>query len=150
DDLQVTTVLANLSQPWDLGFTPDGTMLFTEKAGRIDALIGGTKRILAAPSDVVVASEAGMLGLAIDPQFATNRYLFTCFASNISGSNDVRVVRWTVNADYTALTTRTNIVTGIPFSSGRHSGCRPRFGPDGYLWVGTGDAAVGTNPQNKQ
>jgi glucose/arabinose dehydrogenase len=38
DDLQVTTVVSNLSQPWDIGFTPDGTMLYTEKPGRIDAM----------------------------------------------------------------------------------------------------------------
>jgi glucose/arabinose dehydrogenase len=46
---------------------------------------------------------------------------------------------------------RTDIVIDMPHndgSNGRHSGCRPRFGPDGYLWVGTGDAAVGTNSQD--
>ena len=70
--------------------------------------------------------------------------------SNKSGSLDVRVVRWTINSGVTALTNRTDIVTGIPVSSGRHSGCRPRFGPDGRLWIGTGDAAVATNPQDPQ
>jgi glucose/arabinose dehydrogenase len=43
---------------------------------------------------------------------------------------------------------RDDIVTGMPYSTGRHSGCRPRFGPDGFLWVGTGDAAIGTTPQD--
>jgi glucose/arabinose dehydrogenase len=62
----------------------------------------------------------------------------------------VRVVRWQINQTMTGMSGRLDIITGIPYSSGRHSGCRPRFGPDGYLWVGTGDAAVGTNPQNKQ
>lgn len=41
------------------------------------------------------------------------------------------------------------MITGIPLGTGRHSGCRLRFGADGYLYVGTGDAAGGTNPQNK-
>jgi glucose/arabinose dehydrogenase len=150
DDLQVTTVASGLNRPWDLAFTPDGTMVFTEKVGRIDAWIGGTKRILATPSDVVVSGEAGMMGLAVDPQFATNRYLFACFSSNAGGATDIRLVRFTVNASFTALTNRTNIITGMPYSTGRHSGCRPRFGPDGYLWVTTGDAAIGTVPQNKQ
>lgn len=150
DDLRVTTVASNLNRPWDLAFTPDGTMLFTEKVGRIDAWIGGTKRVLATPSDVVVSGESGMMGLAVDPQFVTNRFVFACFSSNISGSTDIRLVRWKVDAGFTALTNRTDIITGIPYSTGRHAGCRPRFGPDGYLWVTTGDAAVGTIPQNKR
>jgi glucose/arabinose dehydrogenase len=151
DSLQVTTVVGNLSQPWDIGFTPDGTMLYTEKPGRIDAFIGGSTRVLATVADVRNLGEGGLMGLAVDPQFASNRYIYTCMASTISGSADVRVVRWTVNAGYTALTNRLDIITGIPAASnGRHSGCRPRFGPDGYLWVGTGDAAIGTHPQDKQ
>jgi glucose/arabinose dehydrogenase len=58
-------------------------------------------------------------------------------------------VRWQVNASDTGLIGRTDILTGIPANPlGRHSGCRIRFGPDGHLWAGTGDAAMGTNPQN--
>ena len=68
--------------------------------------------------------------------------------SNRSGSLDVRLVRWRMNAAVTALTDRTDIVTGIPVSTGRHSGCRPRFGPDGRIWMGTGDAAMPTVPQS--
>jgi len=70
--------------------------------------------------------------------------------SNASGALDVRLVRWQVDATATALEDRTDIVTGLPAASnGRHSGCRPRFGPDGYLWVGTGDSANPTVPQDK-
>lgn len=150
DDLAVTVVADNLVQPWDIGFLPDGTMLATEKNGQIDAWVGGTKRVLADPVDSIVAGEGGMMGLAVDGSFASNRYIYTCFLSNIAGPRDVRVARWRVSDDLTTLTNRLDIITGIPYSTGRHSGCRPRFGPDGYLWVGTGDAAVGTNPQNKQ
>jgi glucose/arabinose dehydrogenase len=148
--LQVQTVVSGLSTPWDLTFTPGGTLFFTERGGRISVRqTNGTVRVLAAPSDVVAVGEGGMLGIALDPAFSTNRRIYTCFVSNASGGVDVRVVRWQVNATTTGLTGRTDILTGMPAnSSGRHSGCRVRFGPDGYLWVGTGDAAVGTNPQN--
>src|SRR3954462_13910568 len=71
----VTTVVTGLDHVWDIGFTPDGTMLYTERPGRISALVGGQKRLLAAPADVVQASEAGMMGLAIDPQFGSNRLI---------------------------------------------------------------------------
>jgi glucose/arabinose dehydrogenase len=148
----VTTAVGGLSIPWDVQWTPDGTMLYTQRAGTVEAIVGGQKRVLADPADVLATSEAGMLGLAVDPQFASNRFVYTCFASTISGGNDVRLVRWRVNAGFTGLTNRTDIVTGMPVNAGsqvgRHAGCRPRFGPDGALWVGTGDAATGTVPQN--
>lgn len=147
--LSVQTVATGLDHPWEIAFTPDGTMLATERSGSIDAVIGGTPRVLAHPADVQVLAESGMLGLAVDPAFATNRRIYTCFRSTVSGAPDVRVARWTVDAGYTALANRTDIVTGIPAStSGIHAGCRLKFGPDGQLWIGTGDAATGTVPQN--
>jgi glucose/arabinose dehydrogenase len=149
--LSVSTVVSGLDHPWDVGFA-GGTMVYTERPGRIGAFINGQRRLLAAPADVLTASEAGMMGLAIDPAFSTNRFIYTCFASTRGGPNDVRVVRWTVDAGFTALTSRTDIVTGAPVNTsgelGRHAGCRPRFGPDGRLWIGTGDAATGSVPQD--
>ena len=150
--VNVTTAVSGLDIPWDLGFAGN-TMIYTERGGGITAVVDGQKRLLAHPSDVVVASEAGMMGLAIDPDFSTNRYIYTCFASTLGGpSNDVRLVRWKVDADFTGLTDRTDIVTGSPVNTigelGRHSGCRPRFDSAGRLWVGTGDAATGTAPQD--
>ena len=148
----VETVVSGLDRPWEVAFTPDGTMLVTERPGRIGAVIGGSRVVMAAPTDVVAASEGGMLGLAVDPNFAANRSIYTCFVSNLGGALDDRVVRWTVNADFTALTGRADIVTGIPLnlggSAGRHSGCRLRFGPDGALWITTGDGARSDTPQN--
>ena len=62
------------------------------------------------------------MGVAVDPGFRSNRRVYTCFLSNRAGSPDVRVVRWRMNAAVTALTDRADIVTGIPVTSGRHSG----------------------------
>jgi aldose sugar dehydrogenase len=150
--LTVTTVVGGLARPWDLGFTPDGSMVYTERVGRIGARVGTQNRVLASPADVVAQGEGGMLGIAVDPQFATNRRIYACFMSNAGGALDVRVVRWRVNDAFTGLTDRADIVTGMPVNTGgqagRHSGCRPRFGPDGHLWVTTGDAAIPTVPQD--
>src|SRR4051794_40928294 len=107
----VSVAASGLDHPWEVAFAPDGTMLVTERPGRVVAFVGGTRRTLAAPSDVRATSEGGMLGLAIDPGFATNRRIYTCFESNASGALDERVVRWTVDAGYTALANRTDIVT---------------------------------------
>ena len=144
--LTVTTAVGGLDHPWDIAFLPQGKMIFTERAGRISSWDGSTTRVLAAPTDVRVSGEGGMLGLAIDPNYSSNKFIYTCLDSTAS---DVRVVRWKMNSAGTGLTSRKDIVTGIPANpSGRHSGCRPRFGPDGFLWIGTGDAALGMNPQS--
>jgi glucose/arabinose dehydrogenase len=147
--LSVTTVVGGLDRPWDLAFTPGGNIVFTERVGRINIRFNGQRRVLATPTDVVVAGEGGMLGIAVDPQFAANRRIYTCMVSNRSGAADVRVVRWRINEAVTALTDRTDILTGIPASGASHMGCRIRFGPDGYLWIGTGDATQGPAPQSR-
>jgi glucose/arabinose dehydrogenase len=146
--LAVTTVVSGLANPWDVAFTPDGTMLFTQRPGPVNARVGGQVRQLADPSDVSAVNETGMMGLAVDPAFSSNRFVYTCFTSTAAGPPEVRVVRWRVDAAYTTLTNRTDIVTGIPVNATIHNGCRPRFGPDGNLWVTTGDGAIGSAPQD--
>jgi len=142
--LTVQTVLGGLTNPWEIAFAPDGTMFFTERSGQIDVMVNGARRVLAgAPGDVVAQREAGMLGLALDPSFSSNRRLYACFST----AGDVRVARFDVSADLTSLANRTDIIGGFPLSAtepGRHAGCRLKFGPDGYLWIGTGDAVTGS------
>jgi glucose/arabinose dehydrogenase len=143
----VATVATGLENPWDLAFTPDGTALVTERSGDVNVLVGGVGQRIGRPGDVVAQGEGGMMGLAVDPGFGTaNHYIYTCYLT----SADVRVVRFTVGAGYSSLSEPLPLVVGMPrSSSGRHSGCRVRIAPDtGLLWITTGDAAVGTNPQN--
>jgi glucose/arabinose dehydrogenase len=151
-NLSVSVVVSGLHRPWDIAFTPDGTMLFTEKSGTVNALVDGQVRQLAAPTDVVVNWEAGMMGLAVDPNFASNRRVYSCMVSTASGTRDVRVSRWRVNAKLTALSQRVDILTGIPVNPNSilvaHVGCRLRFGPDGYLWVTTGDSGQAAMAQD--
>ena len=148
--LAVSNVATGIGRPWDLAFSPGGQLFFTERSGKIRIrLASGTIRTLADPADVADVGEGGMLGLAVDPKFATNRRIYTCMRSTAGGAADVRLVRWRVNDAVTGLESRTDIVTGLPTNSGgRHSGCRPRFGPDGNIWMGTGDAATNTVPQD--
>src|SRR6478752_606750 len=66
--LKVTTVLSGIGRPWDIAFSPGGSMFFTERDGPIRIrTTSGEVRTLADPADVVVAAEGGTLGLAIDP-----------------------------------------------------------------------------------
>lgn len=145
----VTGRVDGFQRPWDLQFTPDGTALVTERGGTLATVTGGARAQIAVLSDVKVAGEGGLLGLAVDPAFSTNRYIYTCMDS-VSG-NDVRVVRHRVLSGYTGLADATPIVTGIAANGGgRHQGCRLEFGPDGDLWITTGDGASPTTPQNRQ
>lgn len=140
----VQHVAGGLEHPWDLAWTPDGTLLVTERTGDINVVGNGVGTRIGRPGDLVSQGEGGMMGLAVDPGFASNRRIYACYLT----ASDVRVVRFTVAADYRSLGEARPLVTGIPRTSGRHSGCRVRFGPDGNLWITTGDAAVGSHPQN--
>jgi glucose/arabinose dehydrogenase len=88
------------------------------------------------------------MGIQVDPAFNENRRIYTCQGHEIGASHDVRVVPWVLTTGGRALTRQPAIVTGIPATTGRHGGCRLRIGSDHTLWIGTGDAATGTNPQD--
>jgi glucose/arabinose dehydrogenase len=140
--------LGGLAAPWDIAFAPDGAVLVTERSRGLSVrLASGTTRPLFRPADLVAQDQSGMLGVALDPDFASNRTVYVFMASNIGGGTDNRIVRFAVNADYTAISGRLDIVTGIAYAGGAHSGGRIRFGPDGLLYITTGDNRSGTVPQ---
>jgi glucose/arabinose dehydrogenase len=143
---RVRTLVGGLNHPWDVAFRPNGSMFVTERAGWIGMLWRDGRYFRThRPADVVAVGEGGMLGIAVSPRFNRNREIFVCYLT----AGDVRVVRFDFAMRPPRLVGRRNLVTGIPRSPiGRHSGCRLKFGPDGFLWVTTGDAAMGRNPQN--
>lgn len=147
--LTTETIVEGLENPWDIAFLPDGTPLVNERSGEISLIKDGNVSQIFNVADVYDVGEGGLTGMALDSDFATNRYLYTCFNSSASNGIDVRLVRWTMNADNTSLGDRTDIVTGMPSNqSGRHSGCRVKSAADGTLWIGTGDAAKASTPQD--
>lgn len=147
-EVRTDIMYSNRSHIWAIGFLPSGEMLFTERRGTFQIVSNGQTRELAYVRDVAAKGEGGLMGMVIDPQFATNRYVYACFNSD---AGDVRVARWTLPADFSTLTQRKDIITGIPANpTGRHSGCAVAFAPDGYLYVGTGDSAQALSPQTPQ
>jgi glucose/arabinose dehydrogenase len=153
--LTVGAARTGLTFPWDVRWTPANAnparaMVYTERPYGLTIVAGGAPILHWQPADLLVASETGMMSVELGRDFATSRQVFVCFASTLGP--DVRIVRLTLAPGYRSIANRADIVTGIPVNPagelGRHSGCRLRFGPDGYLWVGTGDAAVGTHPQS--
>lgn len=144
----IETVASSLDRPWDVAFLPSDQLLYTERSGTLSTIQDGSKKTISTISDVKSSGEGGLMGLAVDAEFTDNRFIYTCYTT----ATDVRVVRFKLSEDGTAVTDKLPIVTGIFSGKGsRHQGCRMAFGPDGYLWLGTGDAAsAGTSPQTPQ
>ena len=143
--LTTASVVGGYDHIWDIAFLPTKEMLFDERTGKIHLRSNdGKVREIHKIQDVSAQGEGGLLGLEVDPKFTENKFIYACFNSVKDGAakRDVRIARFKL-VDNIKLEERTDIVTGMPASSGRHSGCRMKFGPDGYLYVGTGDAAIG-------
>lgn len=148
--LTAQPLVSGLTLPWDLSFTPGGSILWTERGGRImrRTAYGDVNQMAADLSDLRVSGETGLMGIAVDPRFNTNKRVYTCQGWTDGVTNDVRVVPWVANSAGDALTRLPPIVTGILSTTGTHGGCRLRFdGPD-RLFIGTGDAITGTAPQD--
>ena len=141
DEIPAVSIVAeNLEIPWDIAFLPDGEMLVTERGGRI-LLIGedgGRQEI--ARKDIVHRGEGGLLGLTLHPNFPNNRLLYLYMTAEASdGGLQNRVVRYRLTNN--ALEEDRVIIEGIP-GAPYHDGGRIEFGPDGKLYITTGDATV--------
>jgi glucose/arabinose dehydrogenase len=149
--LEVATVAGGLDHPWDVHAIDDGRLLVTERDRATLSLVAdGAVTPLAFPSEEVwVSGETGLMGLEVDPDFTTNRRIYTCQGGfTADGGTEVHVVAWTVDDAVSAVSDPQELVGGLPTSSGRHGGCRLLIGADGDLYVGTGDAAQGENPRD--
>ncbi len=154
--LEVETVLDGLDHPWDVAQAPDGTLLLDERGGGLTAVMpdGTWQQVDADFSDLYAAGETGLMGLVLDPAFAENRRFYTCQGVTDGGADGlpaIEVIGWTVDDGWTAATRVDDPLVGaIPVNrdSGRHGGCRLRFDTQDRLLIGTGDNALGTNPQD--
>lgn len=139
----VSTVAENLEIPWGLAFLPDKSIIFTERAGRlrfIDSKGVLRKEPIATISDVFHIGEGGLLGVAVHPKFETNKFIYLYYTYSGSGDNTLnRVVRYKLQGN--KLIDEKTIVDNIP-GAANHNGGRIKFGPDGFLYITTGDSQV--------
>lgn len=149
--LRVTTVMRGLDIPWDTAFLPNGAMLVTERTRKrilVRRPRGRVRVVAVDPAGIWASGETGLMSLAVDPRFRRNSRFYTCHGATLrGGGHDVRVVAWRLNGRQTRARRVETLVRGIPATTGRHGGCRLEIDPRGRLWIGTGDAAIGTNPQ---
>ncbi|AVT34232.1 oxidoreductase [Plantactinospora sp. BC1] len=131
-------LVTGLEAPWGLTFLPDGSALVSERiTGEILRVPagGGDPQPVGTVPGVRASSEGGLLGIVASAGYATDR---TVFAS-VSGADQNRIVALTIAADYGSLTVDRVLLDGIQ-TADRHHGGRIVIGPDGHLWIGTGDA----------
>jgi glucose/arabinose dehydrogenase len=138
-----------LQLPWSLVFLPDGTALVSERdSAAIKAIKEGRATRVGEVAGVVPGGEGGLLGLALSPDFATDRWLYAYFTSD----SDNRIARMQLSRDGAgefSLGQPEIIFSEIPKAS-THNGGRIRFGPDGFLYVGTGDSQRREQPQDRE
>nr|WP_254924031.1 MULTISPECIES: PQQ-dependent sugar dehydrogenase [unclassified Rhodococcus (in: high G+C Gram-positive bacteria)] len=151
-NLSVTTVLDGLDKPWDVVVALDGTVLTGERSGRfvIRDSAGVQRELNADLGDLYAAGETGLMGIALATDFAASRTIYTCQGVRGDDGNHIGVMSWTVDPQWTALTRTGTLVDDIPVADGgRHGGCRILAHPDGTLYIGTGDTASPTVPQDR-
>jgi glucose/arabinose dehydrogenase len=134
-------IASGLNVPWGVAFLPNGDALVAERAtGRIKRIPsgGGTPRtVMRIPRVATNFGEGGLLGIAVSPDYERDRQVYAYY----TGAQDNRVVHFSLDGN------ETPIVTGI-YRSTNHDGGRLAFGPDGKLWITTGDGLEGSRSQD--
>ena len=135
------SLVTSVGAPTALAFTPDGRMLVTTQPGRLRIVQNDS--LLPTPAldltgTICSNAERGLLGVAVDPQFATNRFVYLYYTHNSFGACVNRVSRWVLSDTNTA-SGEVILLDRIHSTSGNHNGGDVNFGKDGYLYVSVGD-----------
>ena len=131
------TVVGNLRIPWSIDWTPDGTALFTERDGNLRVIYDGVLESEPLLSIDVGDVEGGLLGLAVDPDFEENQYIYLYYTYTENSVPINKVVRYQFSNG--TVTEDMVLLDGIPGAQ-YHDGGRIQFGPDEKLYITTGDA----------
>lgn len=147
-EMPVAEVIAeNLTIPWDIIWLPDGSMLVSERPGRILHITKNGNRAEVPYDGVRHEGEGGLLGMALHPEFEKNHFLYIYLtAPDEKGFTKNHVERYRFEAG--ALADKKTIIQNIPGAL-YHDGGRIEFGPDGKLYIATGDATKSTLAQDK-
>lgn len=150
-------LVATVSQPTALAFTPDGRILITSQGGQLQVVKDGTLLSNAAldlAGKLCNVSERGLLGVAVDPNFAANRYIYlyytfnkhnACPTSEPGNTNNPvnRIVRYVLpDSNQIDPSTEFVLIDNIISPNGNHNGGDLHFGKDGLLYISVGDGGA--------
>ncbi len=146
---KIETYVENLSVPWSLVFTSSSRLLITERPGRIREVVNGKLNdspLITFP-EINSVQEEGLMGLEKDPHYDANHYLYASLSYPKNNGYVDKVVRLIDNQ--TAISMDKTLVDNIPAAQ-VHAGSRLKFGPDGKLYITTGDATQKDKAQDKE
>jgi|SRR6185503_6932529 glucose/arabinose dehydrogenase len=143
----IKVLAENLEVPWAVDVAPDGRVFFTERVGKI-RIIGADGKLIEEPAayfNVEQKGESGLLGLALHPDFEQNHllYIYHTYSNGTAVMNKVLML---TERDNKIVESKV-VIDGIP-ASDRNDGGRIKFGPDGKLYIATGDAKQPDLAQN--
>lgn len=142
---KIEEVAINLEVPWDMALAPNGDIFITERPGRLKILTKGKVELVATLTRVTSVIESGLTGIALDPDFAQNNFIYLYYSYKDGSAVLNRVSRFTYRAG--TITDEFVVVDKLP-GGAIHNGGRLRFGPDKKLWVLTGDGGNSDLAQN--
>ena len=141
--VKLTTVVEKLAHPWGMAWLPDGSILVTERPGRLRLIKDGVlvpEPITGVP-EVLAQNQGGLLDITLHPDFAQNKLVYLAYSHGTRNANHTRIARGTF--DGKALNNLQVIFDCKPDKpQGLHFGCRMVWLPDGTLLVTTGDGFV--------
>lgn len=140
-----TVITSSLTSPWGIAVLPDGRLLVTEKGGtmRIVTKTGTVSAAITGIPTVNTAGQGGLLGLCIDPQFATNRMVYWVFSESVAGGTVTSVAKGKLSTGETTIENATVIYRADPAAnSDLHYGGRIVFSNSGNLFVSTGERSI--------
>ena len=142
DGLRLVPIAEELEFPWGMAALPNGDLLVTEREGRLRLISGDTlvdTPLTGLPDDILVEGQGGLLGILLDPDFATNRKLYLSYSKDMGETNTTAVISATLADDASGLSDVTEIFLGEARETTFHYGSRMAFLPDGSLIVTLGD-----------
>jgi len=142
-----TAVATGLRMPTAMSIAPDGRIFVCEQGGTLRVIKNGT--LLPTPflsATVSSVGERGLLGIAFDPNFASNGFVYVYYTA-VTPTIHNRVSRFTAAGDVAVAGSETVILDLETLGATNHNGGAIHFGPDGKLYVAVGENAVGSNAQ---
>jgi glucose/arabinose dehydrogenase len=150
---QAVTAATGLSSPVALAFAPDGRLFVCEKEGVLKVLQEGQAATTAITLNVSTNSEQGLLGIALDPNFDTNHFVYLYYTTSGASQNPPpsaqnRISRFMISGNVINPASETVLLQGINAVNGNHNGGCLRFGQDGKLYAGVGDGGESDTAQD--